>query len=261
MKLRLAFASLWLAAGCAWANGASDFIEDLTWPEVRDAIAGGKTVAIVYAGSTEQNGPHLAAGKHNAVARYVAAEVARQLGNALVYPIVPFAPTGDPARKTGHMAFPGSVSVSDKTFAAVIGDVARSAAAAGFKDVMLMGDHGGGQQTLQQLARQLEASFSRLGVHVHYIGDVYFKADSMARQAMAQAGLEAGGHGGIADSAELMFVDPQWRWVRLEQFAAAAAAPEVEGDPRGASIALGEALVALKVNCAVAQIRRELARR
>jgi hypothetical protein len=44
------------------AQSESVLIEDLTWTEVRDAIAAGKTTAIYYAGSTGQNGPHMALG-------------------------------------------------------------------------------------------------------------------------------------------------------------------------------------------------------
>src|ERR1044071_8633447 len=72
----------------------SVYIEDLTWTEVRAAIQAGKTTAIIYTGSTEQNGPHMALGKHNFVAHYVAGQIAEKLGNALVYPTLPFAPTG-----------------------------------------------------------------------------------------------------------------------------------------------------------------------
>src|SRR5262252_1429152 len=77
----------------------SVYVEDLTWPEVRDLIAGGKTTALVYAGSTEQKGPHMAIGQHNVVARYVGGRVAERLGDALVFPILPFARTGDPISK------------------------------------------------------------------------------------------------------------------------------------------------------------------
>ena len=121
MKTAFLFMCLW-ASTAACAAPASVFIEDLTWPEVRDAIAAGATTAIYYAGSTEQNGPHMATGKHNFVARHVAGRIAATLGNALVYPIMPFAPTGDAVEKTGHMRFPGSVSVADETYAAVARD-------------------------------------------------------------------------------------------------------------------------------------------
>src|SRR5438552_16123427 len=83
------------------AQSKSLLVEDLTWTEVRDAIAGGKTTAIYYAGSIEQNGPGLALGKHLFLAHYIAQEIAQRLGNALVYPTMPFAPTGDPIKKTG----------------------------------------------------------------------------------------------------------------------------------------------------------------
>ena len=134
-----------LLPSLAVAQAPSVFIADLTWTEVRDAIAAGKTTALYYAGSTEQNGPGVALGKHTFVAHYVAQRIAEELGHALVYPIMPYAPTGDPRTKTGHMAFPGTVSVSEETYGAVARDVVRSAIAAGFTHVALMGDHGGGQ--------------------------------------------------------------------------------------------------------------------
>ena len=109
---------------------SSLLVEDLTWTEVRDQIAAGKTTAIYYAGSTEQNGPHMAIGKHNFIARWVAGSIAIRLGDALVYPVLPFAITGDLTKKTGHMRFPGSVSFDPQTFQRAVHDIAVSASAA-----------------------------------------------------------------------------------------------------------------------------------
>src|SRR5262250_2126818 len=157
------------------AQSKSVLIEDLTWTEVRDAIAAGKTTAIYYAGSTEQNGPGLALGKHIFIAHYAAQRIAEELGNALVYPTMPYAPAGDPIKKTGHMAFPGTVSVSDETFVSVARDLARSPIAAGCKNTALIGHHGGGQQTLKKVAAALNTQWSPKGVHVYHIADLYFK--------------------------------------------------------------------------------------
>src|SRR5271156_5050527 len=92
--LKLGFgAALSLAAfRSAGADTLPDtlFLEELTWIEIRDQIAGGKIVAIVPTGGTEQNGPHMALGKHNIIVRHNAAEIARRLGNALVAPILPY---------------------------------------------------------------------------------------------------------------------------------------------------------------------------
>jgi creatinine amidohydrolase/Fe(II)-dependent formamide hydrolase-like protein len=208
----LLLACLWPAL--AWAQ--SLYIEDLTTAEVKAAIAGGRTTAIYYAGSTEQNGAHLALGKHNFIARYVAGRIAEELGDALVYPTMPFAPTGD------HMKYPGTVNVSGQTFAAVARDVAKSALASGFSTVVLMGDHGGGQAELRAVAREL-------GPRVLYAGDAYYKS--------------TGEHAGVEDTSELLFVDREQRWVRRERI------------PPGASAELGRKLIEAKVRNAVAQIR------
>jgi creatinine amidohydrolase len=202
----------------AWAQAQSLFIEDLTSPEVKAAIAGGKTTAIYYAGSTEQNGSHLALGKHNFIARHVAGRVAQELGNALVYPTMPFAPTGDA----------GSVHLSPQTFAAVARDVAKSAVATGFKTVVLMGDHGGGQDELKAVAGEL-------GPRVIYVGDAYYKT--------------TGKHAGVEDTSELLYLDPGQRWVRRDKPLA------------GASAERGRELLEQKVKLAVAQIRLLTAKR
>src|SRR6266571_3928901 len=102
--LSFAFAAFVLTVTPAFAQ-RSVYIEDLTWPEVQQGIKSGKTNAIIYAGSTEQNGPHMAIGKHNFIARWVAGAIAIKLGDALVYPTLPFAPTGDAVKRTGHMRF------------------------------------------------------------------------------------------------------------------------------------------------------------
>ncbi len=122
------------AATPASAQPRPLWIDDLTWVEVRDAIAAGKTTAIVFFGSSEQNGPHMAIGKHNFIARYCAEQIAGKLGDALVYPVIPFAITGDAAAKSAHMRFPGSVTLPPDVFAGVVRAVAQSALAAGFKE-------------------------------------------------------------------------------------------------------------------------------
>ncbi|MEP6550707.1 MAG: creatininase family protein, partial [Gemmatimonadales bacterium] len=141
----------------------SVYIEDLTWPEVQQAIRSGKTNAIIYTGSTEQNGPHMAIGKHNFIARWAAGAIAIKLGDALVYPTLPFAVTGDAMKKTGHMRFPGSVTLTPQTYRSVVHDLAASALASGFKNVFIMGDHGEGQGVLNSVAKELDAQWGPKG--------------------------------------------------------------------------------------------------
>ena len=124
-------------ASIASAQTRSVFIEDLTSYEIRDAMAAGKTSAIIFAGGLEQNGPHMALAKHNVIARYTAGQIAERLGNALVFPIVPFSPAGDPIAKTGHMRFPGTVSLSSEVFLGVMRQAAQSARSASDRTIRL----------------------------------------------------------------------------------------------------------------------------
>jgi len=246
--LRRWLLALALAPAFAWAEPQSVYIADLTWVEVREAIELGKTTAIYYAGSTEQNGPHMALGKHNVIARYVAGRVARKLGNALVAPVMPFAPTGE------HMRYPGTVSLSDATFAAVAREVGESMFAAGFRVVCFMGDHGGGQEALKQVALELDREWWSKGRRAHYIGDAYYKAEAEIHAYLVQKKLPPGAHAGIEDTSQLMFLDRGQKWVRRDKLAAADEKSGVDGDPRLASAAIGKALLDIKVNAAVAQI-------
>jgi creatinine amidohydrolase len=237
------------------AQVRSVFIEDLTWEEVQNAMRAGVTIAIYYAGSTEQNGPHLALGKHNFVARYVAQRIAETLGNALVYPIMPFAPTGDPLARTGHMRFPGTVSISERLFGSVAREVALSALVAGFKHVMLMGDHGDGQTALKKTAAELDAAWATRGARVFYIGDVYVKTHEQVKAYLHQHHLPIGTHAGVSDTSEILFIDRDLKWIRPDKVAPGDSTTGVDGDPRPASGKLGQMIVETKITNAVTQIR------
>ncbi|HYR34340.1 MAG TPA: creatininase family protein [Burkholderiales bacterium] len=238
-----------LVPALALAQPKSVFIGDLTWREVQEAIASGKTTAIYYAGSTEQNGPHMALGKHNVIAEYLAGRVAQELGNALALPVLPFAPTGDP------MKFPGTVNLSDKTFGAVAREVAASMLAAGFRNVVLMGEHGGGQEALKQAAAALDKEWRQKGRRVYYVPDAYYKAQEQIRAYLVKRNLPSGQHAGIEDTSELMYLDRQRQWIRRDKLAPGDAAAGVDGDPRRASPELGKLFLDMKVAAAVAQIR------
>jgi creatinine amidohydrolase/Fe(II)-dependent formamide hydrolase-like protein len=254
-----------LVAAGASAQTRSVYIEDLTWPEIREAQASGKTSAIIYAGGTEQNGPHMALVKHNAIAHYAAGQIAERLGTALVYPTMPFSPAGDPIEKTGHMRFPGTVTLSSEVFLGVMRQVATSAIAGGFKNVFLMGDHGGGQAELKLAAESLDADWKAKGVRVFYVADVFAKSAQQISAYLTEHQLKGGGHAGITETAQVMFVDSGRKWIRQEKFAASSAGPEpttgVGGDPSAATADIGRVFIDYKVNDAVEAMRKLLSDR
>lgn len=244
-----------LVAAPAAAQTHAVWIDDLTWPEVRDAVAAGKTTAIIFVGSSEQNGPHMAIGKHNFIARYCAEQIASKLGDALVYPVIPFAITGDATAKTAHMRFPGTVTLQPDVFAGVVRNVAQSALAAGFKLVALMGDHGGGQEELSRVAIALNALTKGSGARVLYVGDLYSKADTQFDEVLVRRGITSKElHAGISDTSAVMFLDAE-KWIRKDQIAAANEQTGVQGTPSKASAELGKIYLDLKIENAVNQIK------
>jgi creatinine amidohydrolase len=149
------------------------FIEEMTWMEVRDAIAGGRTTVIVATGGVEQNGPYVASGKHNFVLSATTEAIARELGDALVAPIMKFVPEGDIDPPTGHMLYHATISLREETFRAVLTDVASSLAQHGFTDIVLIGDSGGNTQGMQAVADDLNGRWAGSPARVHHVIEYY----------------------------------------------------------------------------------------
>src|SRR2546423_6402130 len=142
-------------------TGGSVFIEELTWTELRDQIAAGKTIAIVPIGGTEQNGPHMAIGKHNLRVKLLAGKIAAALGTALVAPVLAYVPEGEVDRPSGHLRFPGTVPVPEDTFEKTIESAARSLQLHGFRDIVFLGDHGSTQTGEEAVARRPKPPWGR----------------------------------------------------------------------------------------------------
>ncbi len=149
----------------------SVWIEELTWLEVRDAIAAGKTTAIISTGGIEQNGPYVATGKHNYILQSACEWIARDLGDALCAPILKFVPEGNIEEPSSHMRYPGTISLREETFQAVLDDIASSLQVHGFKHIIFIGDSGGNQRGMRAVAERLNERWT--DAHAHYIAEFY----------------------------------------------------------------------------------------
>src|SRR3989441_9829512 len=118
------------------------FLEELTWPELRTLVQAGKTTMILPIGGTEQNGPHMALGKHNVRVKMLSERIARTLGHALVAPVLAYVPEGRLSPPTGHMRFPGTITTPDDVFQNVLESAARSFRLHGLREIVLLCDHG-----------------------------------------------------------------------------------------------------------------------
>lgn len=231
-------------------------IADMTSPEVRDAVAAGFGTAIVPSGGLEQNGPHMVIGKHDRIVSWAARRIAEELGDALVAPVVSYVPQGDYDPPTGNLAFPGTVGVPGPVFAAVLEGIARSLKLAGFGVVCFIADHGSSLAPQAEVAARLSTEWGG-GPKVLSIDSFHADAAETAfLRAQGETDATIGKHATIADTSELMAVHPGGVDLsRLPSGPLSWAGHGVAGDPHRATAARGDALMALKIRAAVAQIR------
>ena len=186
------------------------WIEEMTWMDVRDAIAAGKTTAIVPTGGVEPNGPWLALGKHNYVLRATCDAIARRLGDAVCTPIIKLVPEGAIEPPSGHMRSPGTLSLRAETFEAVLTDVAHSLKMHGFRHIIFIGDSGGNQRAQRAVAETLNTRWGGDPVVAHV--QEYYDYASAARY-MATRGVDASEADGLHDdpivTLIMFFADPR----------------------------------------------------
>jgi creatinine amidohydrolase len=243
-------------------------LELMTWPEVKEAIAHGKTTALVYNGGTETRGPQAVNGGHTFVAHAKVVAIAHALGNAIAAPVLPFSPNKASAD------LPGTIGLTPETFQRINQEIAEQLIGNGFRNVVLMGDHGGGQKQLADLAKELDAKYAPQGIHVVYCEDAYKKSNDDFDAYIASKGLSPGGHASINDTSEMMYLEPAANaWVRRDKLEQAigterrrgeppdpnAPPPNgVSGDGRKSTAEIGKVGYDMHVNEAVAQIKQLL---
>ncbi len=236
-------------------------LEALTWTDVQARVAAGTETVLIPVGGTEQNGPHMALGKHNVRVGLLAEMIATRLGGALVAPVLAYVPEGQISPPTAHMRYSGTISISGKTFEALLEDSANSFKQHGFQHIVLLGDHGGYQSHLAQVAARLNQRWAGKGrARVLHLKTFYDSAVAPYNQTLREKGFaeaEIGLHAGLADTSLSLALAPHLVDAsRLAQAATGARAVGVDGDPRRATAALGQAGVRLIVDNSVVAVQK-----
>ena len=230
------------------------FIDELTWEETRDAMKAGARTVIVPTGGTEKNGYHMVLGKHNFVVTHAANLMARRLKHTLVAPTIQYVPEGDPDR-----AGPGVISLSLPAYEMLLDATARSLRAHGFTGILFIGDSGGNQQGMRNVAAKLNEEWKDSGTTVFALTDYYEQGRDHYRAWMEAAfGYDAtivGSHAGISDTSQMLHVKPAG--IRKNQIKpwGGPADSGVSGDPTKATAEIGRMGIEFKVNAGIAQLR------
>ena len=203
-----------LAAERPIAAGQSYWLEQLTWMEIRDLIADGTTTVIIPTGGIEENGPYLATGKHNLILEATCPAIAEKLGNTLCAPIVKFVPQGNINPPSGLMLFPGTISLSAETYEALLSDIASSLRQSGFTDIVLIGDSGGNQSGMANVAEKLAERWATDNTRIHFVREFYDPGwEATEQYTERELGVAESRHDGYHDdiwvTAMMMVTDPE----------------------------------------------------
>jgi len=152
------------------------WMEELTWMEVRDLVDSGYSTVILPTGGIEQNGPNVITGKHNKVVEVMSDAIARKLGQTLIAPVVKFVPEGNHNPPTGHMRYPGTLGLTEKTYRNMLREICLSLKLHGFETIVLLGDSGGNQAGMEKVTNELNKEWSsKLSPRVIYAKNYYFQ--------------------------------------------------------------------------------------
>jgi creatinine amidohydrolase/Fe(II)-dependent formamide hydrolase-like protein len=223
----------------------SVFLEDLTSFELRALVAGGTTTVLVPIGGTEQNGPHMALGKHNVRVKFLAGQIAKRLGNAVVAPVLGYVPEGAVFPPVAHMRFQGTISIPEATFESLLEATAKSFKQHGFHDVVFLGDHGGYQKSEVRVADKVNKAWATDATcRAHALTAFYEAAQApyiRVLRAKGYSDAEIGTHAGLADTSLMLAIDKALvRTDLLAEGAKTAPSDGVYGDPRKSSAELGQ---------------------
>jgi creatinine amidohydrolase/Fe(II)-dependent formamide hydrolase-like protein len=140
------------------------------------------------------------------MSRCHAINIAKTLGKTLVAPVLPMAVSATGLRENTDQ--PGGVQLPPDVFKAVQLAEIESMYFNGFKDIFVMGDHGGGQDQIREAAEEMDKKLSPKGVRVYYISDFYNKTHDDVDMYFYEHKLPIGGHGAMMETSEMLMMEP-----------------------------------------------------
>ena len=181
-------------------------MELLTSSELVEKQKAGFINVIIANGGTEARGPQNILAGHTIMSQRTAIDVAKEIGHTLVAPVMPI-DVGATGVSDGS-TFPGGITVSKEVFKGLKLAEIESQVWNGFKNIFVMGDHGGGQQSMKEAAEEMNTKYASRGVHVFYVPDFYSKYQDDVQMYFYEHKLPIGGHGAMMETAKMLFLEP-----------------------------------------------------
>ena len=169
-------------------------MNDLTWEQFRDRVPGACDLVLVPVGTIEAHGA-MALGTDTIIPVALAKDLAPRL-NALIAPAVAYGVTNT------LLPYPGSTTVSSRTFAAYLFEAAAGLVDAGFRRVVLLNGHGGQSSEVGEVVARLWNEKRAYAASIEWWGP----GEEAARDIYPGA---VSGHAGVEETAMILAIAPE----------------------------------------------------
>ncbi|HNP70243.1 MAG TPA: creatininase family protein [Kouleothrix sp.] len=161
-----------------------------------------EALVVLPVGAVEQHGPHLPVGTDRFTAEYIARAAADAAGASIPVLVAPTLPFGSSQH---HIPFGGTLSLGSETYYRLLCDLCESLIACGFRRIFILNGHGGNNELIQLVARDLA-----LRHDAHLAAAAYWTIawDALVAEGAQQAaGLP--GHAGTFESSLILALRPE----------------------------------------------------
>ncbi|MFC5624202.1 creatininase family protein [Algoriphagus winogradskyi] len=177
----------------AQQNPSSREMDRINWMEFAEFVPEKIPTVLLPTGTLEPHGV-VNNGADNTAPTAMAKEIAEDV-NALIAPTLNYGITGSMA------AYPGAFQITEEAYRPFIRDILKGLARNGFKNIIILNGHGGGQtKVLQEVTAEIS---NELGVRTLVINWWSFASD-----VTMEVFKEDGGHAGLNETAYIQAIDP-----------------------------------------------------
>ena len=183
----------------AYAQTDKDFVstremDRINWMEFKEVVPSKTNTVLLPTGTLEPHGV-INNGADNTAPTAMAQTIARRV-NAMIAPTLPYGMTGS------MEAYPGAFQITEAAYRPFIKQVLEGLAKNGFKNIIILNGHGGGQTAvLQSVAAEVAAERKVRTLVINWW--------SFASDETKEVFGEDGGHAGLNETAFIQAIDPK----------------------------------------------------
>jgi len=174
-------------------------LENLSWPEVRKLKVANKIVLFPL-GSFEQHGHHMPLTTDTDIVTGIARRLEQKRPEKILC-----LPTLWPGHSTHHLAFPGTLSVSQMPYINLVCEMCRSIVKMGAKKVFLLNGHGGNDIPVRAALRELKTEFPK----VQFVFASYWSLAAGTIKKVRESEMGGLGHACEMEASVMLYLHPE----------------------------------------------------